>query len=253
MSTRREFLALTAAGAAGAMLPLSQANAKPEGKASGGAMLFIANDCKPGREKEFNYWYQTQHLDERLGIPGFLTARRYVALPGQADRQYMATYETESADTLKSHQYMKRLNDPTMLTAENMKLSFARMNRSLLDICWEDGKGTGVLMDLIVIRPTAKTLSIIKEKVAPLWQTEGKACFERAVYMQKADVGAKQTVSAETKLRGGPDEEFEAVLLLEWADVPSWPAPKLVDKIKKLGIDVEEKAGGRYRLVTIRA
>lgn len=253
MQNRRTFLTLSAAGLLGSTMITKTASAKLSSQGSdAGAMLFIANDVKPGREKDFNYWYQTQHLDERLGIPGFLSARRYKAVKGEADREYLATYETESSDTLKAHQYMKRLNDPTVLTKENMQKSFARMNRSLLDIKWTDGKGVGTIMDLIVIEPDKDTLQKLKANAPELWQKTATPAFEKATYMERAYAGDKQTISAETKLRGGPDEEFDGVLLLEWADVPSWPAPRIIDKLKALGIKVNEQAGGRYRLMGIR-
>jgi hypothetical protein len=56
-----------------------------------------------GMEEEFNAWYDTEHIPERLAIPGFRSARRWVA-----GRSYLATYELESAAVLQSPAYLAR-------------------------------------------------------------------------------------------------------------------------------------------------
>ena len=38
-------------------------------------ILAIWHDCAPGREAEFEAWYQQEHLIERLAVPGFLFGR----------------------------------------------------------------------------------------------------------------------------------------------------------------------------------
>lgn len=43
-------------------------------------VLLVLNDVVEGFEEEFNRWYQQQHVPERLGVPGFNTARRYRAV-----------------------------------------------------------------------------------------------------------------------------------------------------------------------------
>jgi len=47
-----------------------------------GLLLFMT-DIDPALEGEFNRWYEEEHLDERMAIPGFITARR---LPMRAPR-----------------------------------------------------------------------------------------------------------------------------------------------------------------------
>jgi hypothetical protein len=34
-------------------------------------ILAIFNDCRAGREAEFEAWFQGEHLLERLAVPGF--------------------------------------------------------------------------------------------------------------------------------------------------------------------------------------
>jgi hypothetical protein len=70
-------------------------------------ILAIFNNVAPGREAEFEEWFQHEHLAERLALPGFLLGRRYEVVAG--DRRYFNFYLTQSADVLKSAAYLTRL------------------------------------------------------------------------------------------------------------------------------------------------
>ena len=56
----------------------------------------------PGREDEFNRWYDEHHLTDMLAMPGFLWGQRFRVADatgqGKADWQYLAMYEFESDD-----------------------------------------------------------------------------------------------------------------------------------------------------------
>jgi len=67
-------------------------------------------------EEEFNAWYDTEHLPERLSIPGFLSARRWVADCRPGDGKYLATYELESPAVLVSPAYLAFFEKPTPWT-----------------------------------------------------------------------------------------------------------------------------------------
>lgn len=77
-------------------------------------ILAIFNNVVPGREAEFEEWFQHEHLQERLGVPGFLLGRRYESLKGEP--QYFNFYVTRSVEVLKSQDYRTRLDDPTPMT-----------------------------------------------------------------------------------------------------------------------------------------
>ena len=40
-------------------------------------LLAVWNDIAAEDEAEFNAWYVEEHVPERLGVPGILSARRY--------------------------------------------------------------------------------------------------------------------------------------------------------------------------------
>jgi len=75
-------------------------------------LLVTMTEPPPEMEEEFNSWYDTEHLPERLAIPGFISARRWVAMnrkPGEG--QYLATYELESTEVLGTPEYLAHTGD----------------------------------------------------------------------------------------------------------------------------------------------
>ncbi len=67
-----------------------------------GILLVIA--CPPAdMEEEFNAWYDTEHLPERMAVPGFESGRRYVAASGA--RVYLAVYDLERPEVLDTPEY----------------------------------------------------------------------------------------------------------------------------------------------------
>ncbi len=55
-------------------------------------------------EEEFNAWYDTEHVPERLAVPGFRTAIRFVCLDGHP--RYLAMYDLDDRAVLDSDAYM---------------------------------------------------------------------------------------------------------------------------------------------------
>ena len=76
-------------------------------------LLLTLTEPPPAMEEEFNAWYDDEHLAERLSIPGFRSAQRWVAdvPPGQG--KYLATYELDSAQVLQSPAYLARFQNQT--------------------------------------------------------------------------------------------------------------------------------------------
>ncbi len=52
---------------------------------AGKGMLLTSMDVDAADEAEFNRWYDSEHLEERVAIEGFLEARRYVARQGKPE------------------------------------------------------------------------------------------------------------------------------------------------------------------------
>lgn len=77
----------------------------------GSGMLVTFTEVAPEDEREFNDWYDREHVDERVFMPGFRRARRYQAADGATRIKYFATYETESVRDLCAPEYMRVLGD----------------------------------------------------------------------------------------------------------------------------------------------
>ena len=76
-------------------------------------LLLTMTEPPPAMEEEFNAWYDDEHLAERLAIPGFRTARRWVAEVAPGQGKYLGTYELDSPEVLRSPAYLERFNNQT--------------------------------------------------------------------------------------------------------------------------------------------
>jgi len=95
-------------------------------------ILSVWNDCAAAGLEHFERWYNGEHLQERVGVPGFRCGRRYELASG-GDRRFMAFYEVDSPAVLTSPAYLERLENPTPWTSEAMK-SFRGMVRTVCDL-----------------------------------------------------------------------------------------------------------------------
>src|ERR1700688_4612432 len=77
----------------------------------GKGMLITLTEVKTRHERDFNEWYNREHIDERINLPGFSRARRYVAVKGAP--KYLATYECDAVEDLAAARYLARLADQT--------------------------------------------------------------------------------------------------------------------------------------------
>jgi hypothetical protein len=67
-------------------------------------------------EEEFNAWYDSEHVPERLSIQGFRSARRWVAGAAPGEGKYLATYELDSPGVLMTPEYLARFEGATPWT-----------------------------------------------------------------------------------------------------------------------------------------
>jgi hypothetical protein len=112
--------------------------------------LLVWTDVDPTHEADFNTWYDREHMDERVAIPGFVNARRLMRVGG--GRKYLALYRTGSLDVFDSPAYRKAFANQTKWSVENFK----RMRdtvRCVGTIAATAGAGTGGAVGLIVFAP----------------------------------------------------------------------------------------------------
>ena len=78
---------------------------------SGSGLLAVWTDVAPEFEAEFNQWYDTEHVPQLLGVPGFLNAWRYQAVEGKP--KYLAIYELADENVLKGDAFRQVRDNPT--------------------------------------------------------------------------------------------------------------------------------------------
>ena len=76
-------------------------------------LLLTMTEPPPAMEEEFNAWYDDEHMAERLAIPGFRSALRWVADCKPGEGKYLATYELDSPGVLQSPAYLARFQNQT--------------------------------------------------------------------------------------------------------------------------------------------
>jgi hypothetical protein len=70
------------------------------------ALLIVQVEIDPVDAEEFNRWYDEEHLPQKLGEPGFISARRFKA--HDDENKYLVVYELEGPDAALSPAYMKQ-------------------------------------------------------------------------------------------------------------------------------------------------
>jgi hypothetical protein len=168
-------------------------------------ILAIWNDVRPGREADFDAWFQGEHLVERLGVPGFRFGRRHEAISGS--NRFFNFYLVDGPEVLTSKPYLERLDNPTPMTRMIMSEVFINMNRTICRRAARRGDFRGshavtVRFDDAVDEAalTARMDELVKDRAvaaAELWVA--------------ADAGP---VSMEEKLRGG-DKKIKACLIVD--------------------------------------
>ncbi len=117
---------------------------------AGKGMLLTSMDIDAADEAEFNRWYDREHLEERVAIPGFLEARRYVAHDGKP--RYLSLYSTKTFDVLDSSAYRTALANQTAWSKVTIA-RFRNMIRAVARITISRGVGRGAALGIIRLRP----------------------------------------------------------------------------------------------------
>jgi hypothetical protein len=135
---------------------------------AGKGMLLTSMNIDAADEAEFNRWYDREHLEERVAMPGFLEARRYVAHEGNP--KYLSLYSTETIDVLNSPFYRTALANQTAWSKANIA-RFKNMIRGVSRITISRGIGRGAALGIIRLRPPAgaeeKLRAALREQLDP--------------------------------------------------------------------------------------
>jgi hypothetical protein len=170
-------------------------------------ILAIWNDVRPGQEEAFDAWFQSEHLLERLSVPGFKFVRRHEALLGAP--KYFNFYVVDSPDVLKSKPYLERLDNPTPMTKKIMTEAFINMNRTVCHRTARRGHFSGAFAVTVRFNGVPDIGSLTRTAHELAKDTKIAGC---EIWTAVDSAGAP--VSEEEKLRGG-DKKIKACLMAD--------------------------------------
>jgi len=106
----------------------------------GKAAMVLYYDIVSEAVDDHDDWHTHEHFPERLSIPGFRRASRWVATEGRP--RYLVIYEVRSVDVLSGSPYLERLNNPSPWTTRMMP-NFRGMVRGFCDVASSSGSALG--------------------------------------------------------------------------------------------------------------
>ncbi|MBP0599219.1 hypothetical protein J8I26_13950 [Herbaspirillum sp. LeCh32-8] len=109
-------------------------------------ILFVWTDVDPAHEQDFNQWYDREHVQERVALPGFVSGVRYRSEHGP--RRYLGLYRTTSLDAFKTPAYFQAFRHQTPWSVANL----ARMHNPMRRVCTisaETGAGRGAWLAVL--------------------------------------------------------------------------------------------------------
>ena len=114
-------------------------------------------DVAPEMRAEWEDWHSSEHMPERLAIPGFLRGTRWIA--ESAEPSYFVLYEVTGLEVITGGAYLERLNNPSPWSRKMMP-HHRNMVRSLCLV--REGWGGGVPHALATIRfsPTSESTKL---------------------------------------------------------------------------------------------
>lgn len=166
---------------------------------SGSGVIAIWNDITDEGRANFYEWHDREHIPERVGIPGFLRGRRYIALSGTPE--YFTLYEVDNKSVLTGPDYLARLNSPTEWTTRSVQ-HFRNTSRSLCDVELTLGAGSGGFIGTIRFDcDPEKDASILNSIATTILPEVAKEPAISAAHICRADEGASNVKTAEQRGR----------------------------------------------------
>ncbi len=187
----------------------------------GKAVLAIWHGVAEEAEADFIAWHCREHMQERIGIPGFLRAKRYVAVDGYP--KFFNFYETETVDVLSSKTYRDRLDDPTPWT-RRMIPHFIDNVRTICSTRISLGSGEGGFIETLRFAASANADSVVETLSGTVVPDVLAAPGIVGIHLLQGHPEESQHGSVEKTIRSQPDRIADWSLLIEAIDAESLTA-----------------------------
>ena len=216
----------------------------------GKGMLVVFTEVKSRDEADFNEWYNREHIDERVNLPGFHRARRYVAVKGAP--KYCATYECDTVADLATPGYLQLLANQTPWT-QSVMVRFTRFHRLTLRIQVDLAHGTGGTVTTVRFVPDPRKR---KALVAWLQDTALPKAIARngmvGAFAAENDLDAANAPVQQKSMDHPKALDAEWVVVLEGADPAATAAAAReafrLATLKRFGVTTAPTVG-TYRLL----
>ncbi len=213
---------------------------------AGEAVVAIWNGIAPDGRAAFYDWHLHEHIPERVGIPGFLRGRRYVAAAPGTHPEFFTLYEAATMQVLQSSDYTNRLNDPTPLT-RSTTAHFRDTARALARVLESSGPGMGGVMLTVRFSAAATASTAIANAV----RAAGRGPRVTGAHLCRADDAASNVGTAESKGRADIQTPPGWFALLEATDTDALQ-DALPDTVLHQAGANDEFRRGLYRLEYVR-
>ncbi len=183
---------------------------------AGEGAICIWNGIADGMREEFYAWHVNEHMPERVGIPGFLRGRRYIACEPKTSPEFFTLYETLSPQVTTGHDYLTRLNNPTPWTRK-VTPDFRKTARALTRVAASFGPGSGGIIATLrfALSPGPEEDMRLQALAADLLPKLATRPEITGVHLCQTDEAASEVKTAESRARTDIEAAPNSVILIE--------------------------------------
>jgi hypothetical protein len=176
-------------------------------------ILIAAMDFSGVAEDEFHDWYDLEHVPERLRVPGFLNAERWIST--DKARVSVATYDLDDVAVLESPPYLAVAHDNSSPWTKRVTAKCDRLLRF---------EGEQIIPGGLTAPADASALLLVAMNVAPEHEAEFNEWYDTEHVPALAGVAG--TVCARRYRGSGAVQRYAAMYHLVRPDVIDSPAWK---------------------------
>jgi len=165
------------------------------------AALVIWVDIAPADDDLFNTWHSREHVQERVGLPGWQRGSRFKGMerPGR----YLLLYDAENTAAFGSEAYYARLRAPTAMSRAIFP-KFRNASRTVCSVERRQGEGIGAA--ILTVRDDVSAFQALM------------ALHLARLDLLKGEPGVGQAHTAEKDLRPAPDAQVsQAIVAFFWS------------------------------------
>jgi hypothetical protein len=170
-------------------------------------LLVAAFDFSPAREDEFHDWYDLEHVPERMRVPGFINAQRWIG--EENPKIAVATYDLESHAVMNSPAYQAVGGDNGSVWTKRVTAIATRLLRF---------EGTQIVPGDVTGPDGAAALLTVSMNVDPAAEAEFNAWYNTEHLPQLASVPGVLTARRFQAAGEGIEKKYVALYHLTSVD-----------------------------------